>query len=93
MVGKAVRKGQGTAAGRIYQLLAVFLTYSSIVAMNVPLLLEAMPQALRPGGRRPRSRQRRESAGLVWRSAGATAAGADGKKAAPAEDAVEEGRR
>src|SRR5262249_59140123 len=40
MVGGAVRKGTGNRGGRLYQLLAVFLTYSSIVAMNVPLLIE-----------------------------------------------------
>lgn len=41
MVGGAVRKGTGNRGGRLYQLMAVFLTYSSIVAMNVPLLIEA----------------------------------------------------
>jgi hypothetical protein len=40
MVGTAVRKGTGNRGGRLYQLLAVFLTYSSIVAMNIPLLIE-----------------------------------------------------
>jgi hypothetical protein len=40
MVGGGVRAGSGNRGGRFYQLLAIFLTYSSIVAMNVPLLLE-----------------------------------------------------
>ncbi len=42
MVGSAVRKGTGNRGGRIYQLLALFLTYSSIVAMHVPFFIEAM---------------------------------------------------
>jgi hypothetical protein len=33
MVGKAVRKGTGNRGGRLYQLLAVFLTYTSIGLM------------------------------------------------------------
>ena len=40
MVGGAVRKGSGNRGGPFYQSLAIFLTYSSIVAMNVPFLLE-----------------------------------------------------
>jgi hypothetical protein len=40
MVGRAVRAGSGNRGGLLYQFLAVFLTYSSIVAMHVPLLVE-----------------------------------------------------
>jgi uncharacterized membrane protein (DUF441 family) len=41
MVGRAVRTGTGGRGGRFYQFLAVFLTYSAIVAMYVaPSLLE-----------------------------------------------------
>ncbi len=40
MVGGAVRKGSGNRGGLFYQVLAVFLTYSAIVAMYVPLLFE-----------------------------------------------------
>ena len=40
MVGGAVRKGSGNRGGPFYQVLAVFLTYSAIVAMYVPLLFE-----------------------------------------------------
>jgi hypothetical protein len=42
MVGSVVRKGSGNRGGNVYQLLAVFLTYSSIVAMQVPFLIEAI---------------------------------------------------
>lgn len=42
MVGGAVRKGTGNRGGRFYQFLAMFLTYSSIVAMNAPLVIEEM---------------------------------------------------
>jgi hypothetical protein len=42
MVGTAVRKGTGNRGGRIYQLLAVFLTYTSIAAMLTPFALEAL---------------------------------------------------
>jgi hypothetical protein len=47
MVGGAVRAGTGNRGGRFYQLLAVFLTYSAIVAMHVPLVVEAMFQQAR----------------------------------------------
>jgi hypothetical protein len=40
MVGGAVRRGTGNRGGVFYQILAVFLTYSAIVAMYVPLLYE-----------------------------------------------------
>lgn len=40
MVGKAVRRGTGNRGGRLYQFMAVFLTYSSIVAMNASLVIE-----------------------------------------------------
>jgi hypothetical protein len=36
MVGGAVRSGSGDQGGRIYQVLAVFLTYSAIVGMFLP---------------------------------------------------------
>ncbi len=41
MVGGGVRRGSGNRGGRFYQLLALLLTYSSIVAMNAPFFLEA----------------------------------------------------
>jgi hypothetical protein len=41
MVGTAVRKGSGGRGGRLYQLLAVFLTYTSIAAMLTTLGLDA----------------------------------------------------
>jgi hypothetical protein len=40
MVGRAVRKGTGNRGGRFYQFLSVFLVYSAIVVMHIPLLLE-----------------------------------------------------
>ena len=43
-MGKAVRKGTGNRGGAFYQLLAVFLTYSSIVAMHV--LLDIQEESL-----------------------------------------------
>ena len=42
LVGKAVRKGTGNRGGLLYQFLALFLTYSSIAAMNLPLLIEEL---------------------------------------------------
>jgi len=42
MVGGAVKTGSGNRGGRIYQLLAVFLTYSAIAAMYIPDMLEAL---------------------------------------------------
>ncbi len=42
MVGGAVRKGSGNRGGLGYQLLAVFLTYSAIAAMLLPVALEGM---------------------------------------------------
>jgi hypothetical protein len=44
MVGKAVRKGTGDRGGRFYQLLAVYLTYSAIVVMQVPQVLEDLAE-------------------------------------------------
>jgi hypothetical protein len=42
MVGKAVRAGSGGRGGRAYQVLAVVLTYCSIVSGYVPMLLEGL---------------------------------------------------
>jgi hypothetical protein len=44
MVGAAVRKGSGNCGGAYYQAMAVFLTYSAIVAMHVPFALEAFQE-------------------------------------------------
>lgn len=44
-VGKMVRKGSGGAGGLPYQLLAVFLTYTSMVIALVPMELEAVHNA------------------------------------------------
>ena len=40
MVGGAVRRGSGNRGGPFYQVVAILLTYLSIVAMNVPLIVE-----------------------------------------------------
>src|SRR4051812_46990490 len=40
MVGAAVRKGSGGRGGRAYQVLAVALTYLSVVSINVPLIFK-----------------------------------------------------
>jgi hypothetical protein len=59
MVGAAVRKGTGNRGGRLYQLLAVFLTYSSIVAMHVAFVIDpflerpARPRPHRAAGEKP----------------------------------------
>jgi hypothetical protein len=45
MVGTAVRKGSGGRGGIGYQLLAVFLTYSSIVANYVPDVYQALSES------------------------------------------------
>jgi hypothetical protein len=45
IVGKAVRQGTGNRGGPFYQLLAMFLTYTSLVAMNV--LMEIPEVSLR----------------------------------------------
>ena len=42
IVGQAVRSGSGNRGGLAYQFLAVFLTYSAIVAMNAPLVIEEL---------------------------------------------------
>lgn len=39
MVGKAVSNGSGRRGGWVYQLLAVFLTYTAIVTSYIPLLM------------------------------------------------------
>jgi hypothetical protein len=39
MVGAAVRKGSAGRGGRPYQVLAVLLTYLSVVSINVPLII------------------------------------------------------
>ena len=44
MVGRAVKAGSGLRGGLFFQLMAVFLTYSAIVGMHVPFLIEAMQQ-------------------------------------------------
>jgi hypothetical protein len=51
MVGKAVRNGTGNRGGVLYQLLAVFLTYSSIGLMLVSLVAGEFlkQQAAKPG--------------------------------------------
>jgi hypothetical protein len=46
MVGGAVKRGSGNRGGRFYQFLAVFLTYSSIVAMHVPYAIKGFRQAV-----------------------------------------------
>ena len=57
MVGGAVKAASGNRGGRFYQLLAVFLTYSAIVGMYVPEMLDVLQEGARPerpspGGRR-----------------------------------------
>ena len=42
MVGGAVKAGSGNRGGRFYQLLAVFLTYSAIAAMYIPIMLDVL---------------------------------------------------
>ncbi len=44
LVGAAVRFGAQGRGGLAYQLLAVFLTYTSITSTNVPLILEELKQ-------------------------------------------------
>jgi hypothetical protein len=84
MVGGAVRKGTGNRGGRLYQLLAVFLTYSSIVAMNVPLLIEDF---LKRSDEKPAARAaaEKEDRGPGGAKAQSLPAGAGAKNAAPAE--------
>ena len=51
MVGGAVKAGSGNRGGRFYQLLAVFLTYSAIVGMYVPKMLDVLRKG--PGQNAP----------------------------------------
>lgn len=51
MVGGAVKAGSGNRGGRFYQLLAVFLTYSAIVGMFVPKMLDVFRKG--PGQNAP----------------------------------------
>jgi len=44
LVGGAVRYGSNRRGGWLYQLLAMFLTYSSIVATYIPYMLESIPK-------------------------------------------------
>ncbi len=44
LVGAAVRVGSSNRGGLRYQLLAVFLTYTSIVSTNVPLIINELKQ-------------------------------------------------
>lgn len=43
-VGQAVRKGSGGRGGLLYQLLAVFLTYSSIVTTYIPYIVHDLAE-------------------------------------------------
>ncbi|MEX2303829.1 MAG: hypothetical protein WD733_22990 [Bryobacterales bacterium] len=45
MVGKAVMSGSGNRGGRVYQALAVFLTYCAIVSSYVPLVIKGLTEA------------------------------------------------
>jgi hypothetical protein len=45
MVGAAVRKGSNGRGGWLYQALAMFLTYGSIVSTYVPFIVEGLKQA------------------------------------------------
>jgi hypothetical protein len=47
MVGGAVRAGSGNRGGRFYQLSAIFLTYSAIVGMNLPGVIEGLFQRVK----------------------------------------------
>ncbi len=51
MVGRAVKAASGNRGGRFYQLLAVFLTYSAIVGMYVPEMLDVLRKG--PGQNAP----------------------------------------
>ncbi len=80
VVGAAVRKGSGNRGGRAYQLLAVFLTYSSIVAMNVPLILE---HTLNQAERDQAARMAIQKTPRHGRGAGTPAPVAEAKEAVP----------
>jgi hypothetical protein len=47
LVGGAVKAGSGNRGGLVYQILAVLLTYVSIVVMHVPLAIEAQKTLMR----------------------------------------------
>ena len=49
MVGGAVRKGSGNRGGLGYEFLALFLTYSAITAMLVPIALEGNAAHVKKG--------------------------------------------
>ncbi len=69
MVGGAVRKGTGGRGGLFYQFLALFLTYSSIVAFHVPLLIEEglkrAGQEAEPAAEAPKDPQPNQAKGKV----------------------------
>jgi hypothetical protein len=48
MVGKAVRAGSDHRGGWFYQLLAVFLTYASIVSCYIPFIIEGIKEGPPP---------------------------------------------
>lgn len=49
MVGGAVRKGSGGRGGRLYQVLAVALTYASIVSTYMPLIAKQVFEGAKQG--------------------------------------------
>lgn len=78
MVGKAVRKGSDNRGGLFYQFLAVFLTYTAIVATFIPMIA---PMVFDPAVRQRGVAQRAAAAG----KAAGPAAGAAQPAAAPAQ--------
>jgi hypothetical protein len=89
MVGSAVKKGSGGRGGLFYQLLALFLTYSSIVGFHVPYLFQLpaepaggqeQPAAIKPAA--PKGNPAKDKA-----KAEPPALAKDEKKQKPAEKA------
>ena len=80
MVGGAVRMGSGATGGLSLQLLAVFLTYTSIVASYAPLLFqefETMAEEQAPEGIRVGGDSEPEPADVTLAAAAAGAAGTE----------------
>ena len=93
MVGGAVKAGSGNRGGLFYQFLAVFLTYSSIVAMHVPLLVDGMTdtKSSKPTPSAKRSGRASESAPAEGRDADRDKA-KDNAKPRPARSRTSAGR-
>src|SRR5439155_3866977 len=82
LVGIAVRKGSGGRGGRKFQALAMVLTYLSITASYVPLVLKGMFEGVKQSEARRQSEAAGGSAGAA-KEPGALGAGRGARDGKP----------